>query len=71
MCTATASPGGQSCTYTVSTPETDRCTITGLTNGTAYTVTVSASEVPESAVSDNNNAHRKGEIDFMMRKNKG
>ena len=38
--TATASPGGQSCT----TPNgaTTNCTVTGLTNGTAYTFTVTA-----------------------------
>ncbi len=40
--TATASPGGQTCGYTVSSPETDTCTVTGLTNGTAYTFTVTA-----------------------------
>jgi predicted RNA-binding protein with TRAM domain len=39
---ATASPGGASCTYTVSKPENDTCTVTGLTNGTAYTFTVTA-----------------------------
>ena len=38
--TATASPGGASCT--VDAPSTT-CTITGLSNGTAYTVTVVAS----------------------------
>ncbi|MFN8079042.1 MAG: fibronectin type III domain-containing protein [Kineosporiaceae bacterium] len=37
--TATASPGGQTCTATA--PSTS-CTITGLTNGTSYTVTVAA-----------------------------
>ncbi len=37
--TATASPGGATCTATA--PATS-CTITGLTNGTAYTVTVTA-----------------------------
>ena len=36
--TATASPGGQSCTTTGATT----CTITGLTNGITYTVTVIA-----------------------------
>ncbi|WP_271190411.1 fibronectin type III domain-containing protein, partial [Dactylosporangium matsuzakiense] len=36
--TATAEPGGASCTTTGAT----HCTITGLTNGTAYTVTVVA-----------------------------
>ncbi len=40
--TATASPGGATCSYTVAQPETDTCSITGLTNGTAYTVTVTA-----------------------------
>jgi len=39
--TATAS-NGSNCTYTVSSPETDTCTITGLTNGNPYTVTVTA-----------------------------
>ena len=33
------SAGGQTCTYTVSTPETDTCTVTGLTNGDSYTFT--------------------------------
>ncbi|MBK8078783.1 MAG: fibronectin type III domain-containing protein [Kineosporiaceae bacterium] len=37
--TATASPGGQTCTATA--PSTT-CTLTGLTNGTTYTVTVTA-----------------------------
>ncbi len=37
--TATASPGGDSCTVTA--PATT-CTVTGLTNGTAYTFTVTA-----------------------------
>jgi hypothetical protein len=36
--TATASPGGKTCTTTGATT----CTITGLTNGTAYTVSVTA-----------------------------
>jgi hypothetical protein len=36
--TATASPGGRTCTTTTSTS----CTVTGLTAGTAYTFTVSA-----------------------------
>jgi hypothetical protein len=36
--TATASPGGATCTTTGATS----CTVTGLTNGTAYTVTVVA-----------------------------
>ena len=40
--TATASPGGASCTYTVASPETDTCTINGLNNGTSYTVSVTA-----------------------------
>ena len=41
---ATASPGGQSCTSTVTagTPEVDGCTVTNLTNGTAYTFSVVA-----------------------------
>lgn len=37
--TATATPGGATCTASAQTT----CTITGLTNGTAYTVTVKAS----------------------------
>ena len=40
--TATASPGGASCTYPVSSPEADQCTIQGLTNGSSYTVTLVA-----------------------------
>ena len=40
--TATASPGGQSCTYTVSSPEVDGCTINGLTSGSPYAVSVTA-----------------------------
>ena len=40
--TATASPGFKTCTYSVTSPETDTCTITGLTNGTAYSLTVTA-----------------------------
>ena len=37
-----AGAGGQSCTYTVVTPETDTCTVTGLTNGDSYTFTAVA-----------------------------
>ena len=47
---ATASPGGQSCTYVVSSPESDTCTITGLANGTTYQVGVVAQNA--SGVSD-------------------
>ena len=36
------STGGHSCSYTVSSPETDTCTITGLTNGSSYTFSVTA-----------------------------
>ena len=39
--TATASPGGRTCTATITS-----CVITGLANGTAYTVTVRAANVP-------------------------
>ena len=38
----TSSPGGRTCTYAVSTPESDTCTVTGLTNGTLYSFTVVA-----------------------------
>jgi len=44
----TASPGGATCTYQVPTdgsPESDQCTVNGLTNGTSYTFTVSATNV--------------------------
>jgi predicted outer membrane repeat protein len=40
--TVTANPGGQGCTYQVSIPETDSCTVTGLTNGTAYEFSVAS-----------------------------
>lgn len=33
---------GSTCTYTVSSPETDTCTITGLTSGTTYSFEVAA-----------------------------
>ena len=36
------STGAHSCSYTVSSPETDTCTITGLTNGSSYTFSVTA-----------------------------
>jgi hypothetical protein len=39
--TATAAPGGATCTST-GTPPATACTFTGLTNGTTYTVTVKA-----------------------------
>jgi hypothetical protein len=38
--TATASPGGKSCTVNSNSSHDTLCTIQGLTNGTAYTVTV-------------------------------
>jgi serine protease len=51
--TATATPGGRSCTTTGATS----CTIAGLTNGTAYTVVVTASSsVGVSEASDPSNA---------------
>ena len=34
--------GARTCSYTVSSPETDTCTITGLTNGSSYTFSVTA-----------------------------
>ncbi|GAA2860124.1 hypothetical protein Acy02nite_56300 [Actinoplanes cyaneus] len=40
--TATASPGGKSCTISSSSSHGGICTINGLTNGTAYTVSVTA-----------------------------
>ena len=40
--TSNPSNGNQSCTYGVVTPETDTCTVTGLTNGDSYTFVVSA-----------------------------
>ncbi|HEY1653146.1 MAG TPA: choice-of-anchor Q domain-containing protein [Acidimicrobiales bacterium] len=40
--TTAAANGGQTCTYTVSSPETDACTVTGLTGGDSYTFTVTA-----------------------------
>ena len=36
------STGAHSCSYTISSPETDTCTITGLTNGSSYTFSVTA-----------------------------
>ena len=38
----TPANGGQTCTYTVSDPETDACTVSGLTDGDSYTFTVTA-----------------------------
>ncbi|AEV85753.1 Protein sidekick-2 [Actinoplanes sp. SE50] len=40
--TATASPGGKTCTISSSSSHSGLCTINGLTNGTAYTVTMTA-----------------------------
>ncbi len=40
--TATAVGTPNSCTYTVSSPETDSCSVGGLTNGTSYTFVVTA-----------------------------
>jgi hypothetical protein len=57
----TASPDGASCTYTVSQPENDTCTVTGLTNGTTYTFTVTATNAngtgPASAPSNSAGTH--------------
>ncbi|EAW40025.1 VCBS protein [marine gamma proteobacterium HTCC2080] len=43
--TATAAPGGATCTITPPSPTGTSCTITGLTNGTDYTVTVTAGNI--------------------------
>jgi hypothetical protein len=43
--TASGDGGNQTCTYLVTTPETDTCTVGGLTDGTAYTFSVTATNV--------------------------
>ena len=40
--TTNSAHGGETCTYTVSPPETDTCTVTGLTNGDTYSFSVTA-----------------------------
>ena len=39
---AATTTGSHSCGYTVASPETDTCTVTGLTNGSSYTFVVTA-----------------------------
>ncbi len=38
----TTANGGETCTYTVTVPEVDECSVTGLTDGDSYTFTVTA-----------------------------
>ena len=53
---ATATPGGQSCTYVIAAPETDTCTVTSLTNGTSYNFKVVATNTQGSSVSSSPSA---------------
>ena len=54
--TVTSSPGSATCTYSVMTPSTNTCTVTGLAEGNTYTFTVSAtSAAGTSAASEPSN----------------
>ena len=52
----TASPGSQRCTYTVATPETDACNVTGLTNGMSYTFSAVATNSLGTSISSASSA---------------